>query len=85
MIASRVYAFPSLHTLLCMLPSTSSVYQGGGTYLVLLLTTHQVGVGYATRSFATIDAQGGFSMLVQQHSEVLVEVEVGILTHVLLA
>ena len=46
-----------------------------------LLTTHQVGVGYAARSFATIDAQGGFSMLVQQHSEVLVEVEVDILTH----
>lgn len=44
-----------------------------------------MGVEYAARSFATIDAQGGFSMLVQQHSEVLVEVEVGILTHVLLA
>lgn len=46
-----------------------------------LLTTHQVGVGYAARSFATIDAQGGFSMLVQQHSEVFVEVEVDVLTH----
>ena len=46
-----------------------------------LLATHQVGVGYAARSFATIDAHGGFSMLVQQHREVLVEVEVDILTH----
>ena len=58
---------------------------GGRNVLSTLLTTHQVGVEYAARSFATIDAQGGFSMLVQQHSEVLVEVEVGILTHVLLA
>ena len=88
MIASRVYAFPfAPHaTVHATLPnsSTSSIYQvWGGAFLVL--TTHQVGVGYAARSFATIDAQGGFSMLVQQHSEVLVEVEVeeveDILTH----